>query len=273
MTLVILSLILLLIIWICWPWAGVAVGRRWLPRTWSGRDGAFTLSTVAAMPLPDTPATQARLTIPVQRIRALTAELTGWRIPSGGLRGGVAAAGTFAWNELGPGPRPWQAQAVWSGSRPGLAAVLPVADVNRLIAYRLALMPDSPVIRAVVSRARLVDADEPASTMDTRRFAIEAAGEVTWRYLGMENTVAIRRCTAWLHLRFDRVPGGLHPVARLTIDELDTPVLDIPLLGQVRRLIVPVIEQAVDRSLAQRLDGVVMPAWAPTDIKAMITTR
>lgn len=273
MTFIILAFLLVVVVWICWPWPAAAILNRSLPLSWGDRDGAFTLTTVAGSPLADDPRAQARLTIPVHGVRTLVTGLTGWGIPPGTLRGGIAAAGSWSWNELGPGPRPWQAQATWSGDRARLAGSLPLADLNRLIACRLALLADCPLTRAAVTRLRINDDDEPASLGTTRRLAITAAGEVTWRYLGMENVVSIRGCNAWLHVRLVPVADGLQPVTHLEITDLDTPLLSLPLVGQVKRIFIPVIEQAVDRSLAMRLAGVVIPAWVPTDLGLVVDGR
>lgn len=270
---IISALILVVALWIGWPWAAATIANRYLPKTWSGRDGAFTLANVSGSSRDTDQQPQVLLTVPVSCVRALAAEPGGVSIPPGVMRGGMSASGTWAWNELGPAPRAWQAQVVWSGSRARLDALLPIADLNRLIAYRLSLQPNLPLSRATLSQLRIRDDDATLSPSTTRRLAFDATGSVTWRYMGVESEVVIRRCTGWLHVRFETAPGGLHPVTQLEISALDTPLLSLPLVGQVTRLINPAIEEAVNRSLAQRLEGVVIPAWAPIDLQVDMNAR
>lgn len=253
-------------IWILWPWPVAAWFNRSLPMRWGGDAGSFTLATTGALPLPVDASTQAHLLIPAEPARRLLADLSGYSIPHYILRGGLSGAGTFELAELGPGQRPWQAEATWSGGPPRLTVRIPAADVNHLLAYRLSLQPDSPLKQCTVTMLRIHDETTPETKGNERRFAIEAAGEVVWRYLGMNHTINVRHCTACLQVRFVDTLAGLHPVMHLEITELNTPVLSIPLIGQIKHLIIPVIEKAIDTSLAMRLEGVVIPAWFPRDL-------
>ena len=267
MTFFIILVLIILGLWILWPWPAARWVNRSLPRTWSGRDGAFTLSSVAATPLSINGETQVRLLIPAGRVRTLLRDLTGRNLPPLVLRGGISAVGTFALTELGPEIRSWQAQATWTGSTPLLGVRLPIADVNQYMALRLAQLPDNPIKSCRLTMLRITDDDPPDAAPDTRRFAVETVGTVVWRALGMDNSITIDHCSAWIHLRFETVPGGRHPVATLEVTALETPVLSIPLIGQVKRLIIPRIQDAVDASLAARLADVVMPDWIPRDLR------
>jgi hypothetical protein len=267
-------ILLILAFLVCWtlvPWLAAWWLGRSLPMTWRGKDGAFTLATIAATPLADDDRTQVSLHIPAGRARKLVTDLSGYGIPPLLLRGSIAAAGDFELAELGPGSRPWQAMTTWTGSAPLLTIHLPCADVNRYIAHRLSLLPDNPIKQCVLTQLRITDDDAADAAPDTRRFAVAVVGTVLWRAMGMNHSITVDHAAAWMHVRFDAVPGGHHPVATLEVTSLETPVLSIPLIGQVKRLIIPRIEDAVNASLTARLTSVVVPAWVPRDLRIEAT--
>jgi len=249
-----------------WPWLTAWYVNGSLPKTWRTADGSLTLTAVSATPLADDPARQAHLTIPVGRLRDLASHASHRWIPPFSMRGGFSAEGTGSINDLGAGERPWQAESTWLDTAPLLTLRVPVADINRVIAARLALQSDSPLTRCALTSLHIIN-DDPADAPTTpRRFAIDAAAEVSFRSLGSERSVTIRHLGAFVHVRLTPKAGGWAPVAKLDITDLDVPMLNIPFIGQVRHTIGSMLEEVVNTSLAMRLAGVTVPDWHPIDL-------
>ena len=63
------------------------------------------------------------------------------------------------------------------------------------------------------------------------------------------------------------VADGVTLAVVLAIGSYDAEELSLPLVGDLRPLLIKQLEYATNRSFADHLTGVVLPAWLPADVQ------
>lgn len=200
-------------------------------------------------------------------MRRIASDASGYWIPPGIVRHGLAAVGTLRGADNVTVP--WQAVAVDGVSPPRLSIALSPEQANALIAGAIRRggingLSIAPELAAVEIAAL---PDDGAN----RRFRIEAAGALRLSGGGVSARLPVRRLVAQLTVEFVPAAGGWEPGARLGIDALESPLPPIPGIDEAawRRLLGSWAEGAI----ADQLSGRTIPAWFPTDLQISAVVR
>jgi hypothetical protein len=215
---------------------------------------------------------ELQLLIPPDCISEVAMQASGWWLPGGLARAGQHAEGTLALRDLRDRPFSWQALVGGLGASATACLAVPAADLNRflLISAQSTLeIGDRQVLRCtyVVDGAHIEDDDPPAHAPLERRSKVVAYGSIIVDAAGWRKVVQVRRLAGHASTVFTQTPGGLHLAMSVAIEEADAELISLPLVGDLRPLLLKQLEAAANRGLKDGLEKVILPAWFPTDIR------
>ena len=93
------------------------------------------------------------------------------------------------------------------------------------------------------------------------------SGEIDlWAVGDIHRHLVVRRMDGIATATITPVAGGITMSLVLTIGSYDAEELSLPLVGDLRPLLIKQLEFASNRSFADHLTGVVLPGWLPADV-------
>lgn len=235
---------------------------------------ALSLSGSASIAL------QAQVLMSPGRARRMAAEASGWWIPPWVLRSGQHAYGQLSLPLLRPTPFVCQLLLVGSEPVPSVFLTLGSGDLNRFLDQRgrTYLEVGGKVlgqIRYHVDNGRVEDDGPPVvqpSGVVVRRFRATASGAIDlWAVGDIHRHLVVRRMDGIATATLTPVAGGMTMTLVLAIGSYDAEELSLPLVGDLRPLLIKQLEYASNRSFADHLTGVVLPGWLPSDVHVEAT--
>jgi hypothetical protein len=204
-------------------------------------------------------------------------QASGRWLPPALLRPGQTVAGEVTLPLLRPRPFAWQL-LVGGGPVPLASLTVDHLDLTsflRRTGQTVMMLGGKEIMRCiyVVDAGRIEDDDEPDAPPLTRRHRVTARGSIVLIANGVQRTVVINHLAGHAWTTFTRVPGGYHPDIRIAIEESDAELITVPVLGDVRPLLLRQLESAANEGLVDGLEGVVLPGWFPLDANVDVTVR
>lgn len=266
--------LLLGVLWWQAPVIAVALVRDRLPVGTSFPHGHIGLAGLATEG-PSTVTPDVQVLVPASRGRQMAAQASGWWLPPGILRNGQRATGYLSLPLLRP--TAFACELLVGGVQPEPLAVLRLGsgDLNRFLDQRgrTYLEVGGKVlgqIRYQVDAGRVDDDGPPViepSGVVVRRFRATASGAIDlWAVGDINRHLVVRSMDGIATATFTPVADGMTMTLVLAIGSYDAEELSLPLVGDLRPLLIKQLEYASNRSFADHLTGVVLPGWLPTDV-------
>jgi hypothetical protein len=262
-------------LWWLAPELALALVRDRLPLVATFPHGQAGLTALATGG-PATVTPEAQVLVPAGRARRIAGAASGWWLPPGVLRSGQRASGWLALPLLRPTPFASELLIGGGGEEPLVVLRLGAGDLDRFLDQRGRTYLEVGgkqlgQIRYQVETGRVEDDGPPLvqpSGAVVRRFRATASGAIDlWAVGDLHRHLVVRRmdgiATATITPRAD----GLALSVVLEIGAYDAEELSLPLVGDLRPLLIKQLEVATNRAFADLLDGLVLPAWLPQDVR------
>lgn len=221
------------------------------------------------------PAPEFQLLINSERGRTLASDALGWWLPPGMTRTGQNALGTILLSDLRAHPFTWEVMV--GGVSPAPLACLQVRsdDLNQFLslnAQSTLELGDHQVLTCtyIVEGGRIDDDDAPNHVRLERRSRVVAHGSIVVDAAGLHRVVTVRSLSGHAITTFTESPAGLHIAIEVAIESADAELFSLPLVGDLRPLLLKQLENAANRGLKQGLEKVILPPWFPTDVHAEV---
>ncbi len=236
--------------------------------------GSASVDAVTA----DGPATvspEAQVLLPPGRARQMAMQISGWWLPPWALRSGQRSTGRLLLPLLRP--TPFACEVLLGGTEPAPLVCLRLGsgDLNRFLDQRGRTYLEVGgkmlgEIRYQVDAGRVDDDGPPLAQSSggvVRRFRATASGAIDlWAVGDIRRHLVVRRMDGIATATITPVADGLTLAVVLTIAAYDAEELSLPLVGDLRPLLIKQLEYATNRSFADHLTGVVLPGWLPADV-------
>ncbi len=252
----------LVALYILAPYAAIGIAASYLPRDLGDGMAITEVRSFAAVE----PANLAMYIRP-GRARLLARSAQGWWLPPWILRAGQNAGGTLAvqsetatvdlfWRAIISGGEPRPTLVMRFTTRQAAALLAPYSTIDLDPARGIAL--SYAVDRSEIRLEDRVEGAEPAWNL-----RVEASGRIGLTIAGIAEEVPVSRLLAHLRVRFAPDPHGWIPSAVLTIEAIDSPTTDMPMVTApaTRRQ----LEGMINVILKRRLARLTLPPWFPTD--------
>lgn len=271
---VLVSAVLLAVLWWLAPGLALMAVRDRLPLRVSFAHGGASVDALATGG-PANVSPEAQVLVPPARARAMAGAASGWWLPPGVLRSGQRATGRLHLPLLRPTPFTGEVLLGGAGPAPLVCLRLGSGDLSRFLDRRgrtYLEVGDKVLgeIRYQVDAGRVEDDGPPVvqpSGVVVRRFRATASGAIDlWAVGDIHRHLAVRRMDGIATATITPVADGLTMTLVLAIGSYDAEELDLPLVGDVRPLLIKQLEYASNRSFAEHLAGVVLPGWLPADV-------
>jgi hypothetical protein len=217
---------------------------------------------------------ELQLLLPPDCVSELAMQASGWWLPLGLARAGQHAEGTLSLRDLRERAFSWQALVGGLGTSATACLVVQAVDLNHfLLANAQSTLPlpigDHQQLRLtyVVDGGTIADDDPPGHPLFERRSSVVAHGSIIVDAAGWRKVVQVRRLAGHASTIFSQTPAGLHVAMSVTIEEADAELISLPLVGDLRPLLLKELEAAANRGLKDGLEKVILPAWFPTDLR------
>jgi hypothetical protein len=212
---------------------------------------------------------ELQVTIGAEPLRAIAAAASGWWLPPGLARSGQHAEGVLILPLLRTRPFTWQVAVGGLGDAPLACLRVGSGDLDRFLAAEAVSVLEVGGRQLcsctyVVDAGRIEDDDLPGHPPLERRQRVVARGSIVLDAGGFHRVVRVRRLAGHAVTTFTAVPTGLRVACRVAIEEADADMLSLPLVGDVRPLLLKQLEIAANRGLEDGLGKLILPAWFPT---------
>jgi hypothetical protein len=225
-----------------------------------------------AVPIPPP---ELQVLINADRARTLAADSMGWWLPPGLARTGQHAEGAILLSDLRPRPFAWEVMVGGVGVAPLACLQVRCDDLNRFLslnAQSTLELGDHQVLTCsyIVDGGRIEDDDAPNHARLERRSKVVAHGSIVIDASGLHKVLPVRSLSGHVITTFTETQAGLHLSIEVAIESADAEMLSLPLVGDLRPLLLKQLEIAANRGLKQGLEKVVLPVWFPTDLHAEV---
>jgi hypothetical protein len=122
----------------------------------------------------------------------------------------------------------------------------------------------------VVDAGRITDvspADQPALT---RLLWVEARGSIILQAGAARRSVNVRHLAGHAKVTYTPDAGGYRMAIQVRIEESDADEITVPVLGDVRPLLLKQLEQAANDGLVDGLETVWLPPWVPLETQVEV---
>ncbi len=256
------------------PLAACAWLRGDLPKRTSFYHGEVAVGEVGAMidQAYSGSRPELQLLIPPERLTDLAMQASGWWLPGGLARAGQHAEGTLALRDLRDRAFSWQVLVGGMGTAPTACLAVQAPDLNHFLlaaAQSTLEIGERQVLRCtyVVDGATIEDDDPPGHPRLERRSKVVAYGSIIVDAAGWRKVVPVRRLAGHATTTFAQTPAGLHIAMAVAIEEADAELISLPLVGDIRPLLLKQLESAANRGLKDGLEKVILPPWFPIDLR------
>lgn len=276
--LALVALVLAVLVGVLWwlaPGIAVMLVRERLPLRTSFPHGAASVDAVVVSGAAISLALDAQVLLPPGRARLMAQQASGWWLPPWVLRSGQRALGQLHLPLLRSPP--FRYELLLGGVEPAPLVCLKLGsgDLNRFLDQRgrTSLELNGKVLGEIlyqVDAGRVEDDGPPLvqpSGVVVRRFRATASGAIDLRAVGdIHRHLVVRRMDGIATATITPVTGGITMTLVLTIGSYDAEELSLPLVGDLRPLLIKQLEYASNHSFADHLTGVVLPGWLPADV-------
>jgi hypothetical protein len=119
----------------------------------------------------------------------------------------------------------------------------------------------------VVQAGQITDVTSEKDPPPTKRLWVEAKGSIIVQAGNYRREVTVRRLAGPALVTFPPAEGGYRMTIQLKIEESDTDEITLPLIGDVRPLLLTQLETAANDGLIDGLAKVWLPLWMPLDTR------
>jgi len=263
--------VLILLTWIAAP----TLARWWigprLPWTQSFKNGSVSITEVMTK-LQIGHRRDIQVMVTPARARAIAAQATDLWMPPWIVRTGQQVVGSLQLPILRPQPFIWEVIA--GGLSPAPMAGLFVnhvelSDFLRTYGQTIIKYGGQPIMSVtyVVTAGRITDVTTPADPPLTKRLWVEARGSLILKAGSVQREVTVRRLAGHATTTFTQDAGGYRMAIQIRIEESDADEIIVPVLGDVRPMLLKQLETAANDGLVDGLESVWLPAWMPLDTR------
>ncbi len=263
--------VLILMTWIAAPTLAVWwIGSR-LPWTQLFKDGSVSLTTVTTkLQIGDRADVQVIVT--PARARSIATQATDMWMPPWVVRTGQQVVGSLELPILRPQPFIWEVIAGGLSPTP-MAGVfinhVELSDFLRKYGQTYITYGGQPIMSVtyVVTAGRITDVTTTADPPLTKRLWVEARGSLILKAGTVQREVIVRRLAGHATTTFTPNAGGYRMAIQVRIEESDADEIIVPVLGDVRPMLLKQLETAANDGLIDGLESVWLPAWMPLDTR------
>jgi hypothetical protein len=277
--------ILLLIIvgaWVMAPAILVQQAKVHLPYTNTFSAGSFTVAAnVGTQLLPPNTRPDLQVIIPAPRATNLAREIINTWIPPGIIRTGLNAQGTLALPILRPAPFTWQAAIGGISERPICSAIIQAHELSAFLrehGQTIFYLNKQPIMRVnyVVRGGKITDVTTPNLLPFNKRLAVEAHGSIILQAGQTTREVQVRRLAGYAAVSFTpdaTLAAQYRMKITIAIEESDTDPITVPILGDIRPMLLEQLATAANDGLRDGLEKVLLPAWVPFDTQVNVVVE
>jgi hypothetical protein len=263
-----------LILWMAAPTLLVWWADSRLPLVKTFPAGSAAIRTITNQ-VQKTTRPDVQILLTPSRARSLAAAATDWWVPPWIIRSGQQIKGDLQLPLLRPQPFVWEVITGGLSAEP-FAGVL----VNHLELSAFLRTNGQTVIKYggqaimsctyVVTAGHITDVTTAADPPLSKRLWVEARGSIILQAGSARREVPVRRLAGHAITTFTPDGGGYRMAITVRIEESDADVITVPVLGDVRPMLLKQLETAANDGLADGLKAVWLPAWTPLDTRVEV---
>jgi hypothetical protein len=263
--------VLILMTWIAAPTIATWwIGPR-LPWTKSFKDGSVSLTAVTTN-LQIGERSDVQVMVTPARARSIATEATGTWMPPWVVRTGQQVVGSVQLPILRPQPFVWEVIAGGLSPAPMAGVFINHVELSEfLLKYgqTYIMYGGQPIMSVtyVVTAGRITDVTTTDDPPLTKRLWVEARGSIILKAGTVQRAVTVRRLAGHATTTFTPHADGYRMTIQVKIEESDADEIIVPVLGDVRPMLLKQLETAANDGLIDGLEPVWLPAWMPLDTR------
>ena len=272
---VLLLIAVLLVAAFCWVGtiAAWVAGQR-LPWMADFPHGSLTIRRMATV-APTAAKPELQVIGSPMVLRAIGSAAAGWWLPPGLLRGGQNVDGELSLPILRPQPFSWEVLVAGGAATPVAALRVSHVDLTsflRLNGQSVLKVGGTPIMRCIyrVDWGRITDDDEPGQPPLVRRHRVVARGSILLLAGQAQRVLVVNRLAGHAWSTLVPVPAGFRLQIRVAIEDAEAEPIILPVIGDIRPMLLKQLETAANDGLAEGLEPVVLPPWFPTDLQTEV---
>ncbi len=273
-------LFLLVVVVIAFVWAGtlaawVAADR--LPATVTFPHGALTVRQLTTAP-PASVRPELQVVGSPAVVRSIAAAASHWWLPPALIRSGQSVVGELSLPILRPEPFRWHVLVAGSEPTPFASLIASHVDLTqflRLNGQTVLSVGGTPIMRCiyVVDWGRIEDDDEAGQPPLVHRHKVVARGSILLMAGQAQRVLKVARLAGHAWSTLVPVPEGFRLQIRVAIEDADAEPIILPVIGDVRPMLLKQLEVAANDGLESGLEKVVLPPWFPTRLRTDVTVE